>query len=128
MTEPKKQTEAAKPDVKKTPELKYTEEQLQHLIKENIQSERTRLTRVNEDKIADSLERQEETLKKEHKKALVEHTQKVRQNAYDAVLEAIRRMFLTKQDNLSLPVITINEYNELLEEFGSDKQKDEPLI
>lgn len=116
------------PAPKKEPELKYTEKQLQDLIKENIQAERTRLSRVNEDKIADALERQETKLKAEHKKNLGEHTRKVRQNSYDSVLEKIRQLFLTKQSNLSLPVITVNEYNELLEEFGSDKQKEAPLL
>lgn len=125
-------TDTKKPAPKKKaaakPELKYTEKQLQDAIKENIQSERTRLSRVNEDKIADALERQEKALAKENKEKLGKHTQLVRQNAYDSVLEAMRKLFLTKQSNLSLPVITINEYNELLEEFASDKQKEQPLI
>lgn len=146
MTEPKKKTEAAKPEVK-TPEKKYTEEQLQEAIskkleeqrkkmekmfeqthKENIQAERTRLARVNEDKIADALERQEKVLKKENNDNLGKHTQVVRQNAYDTVLEKMRQAFLMKQQNLSFPALTVNEYNELVEEFGSQAMKDAPLL
>lgn len=112
----------------KPPSPQYTEQQLQELVEQNIQAERSRLRRVHENELGDALKRQEESLKKEFKQKLVDHTQKVRENAYDAILERMRQLFLTAQENLAFPHIIINDYNELVKEFGSKDQQEKPLL
>lgn len=117
---------------KKTPPKKqgkvYSDADIERIAKENRQAERTRMARVHEEELSNALEKQETSLNKEFKEKLAKHTQLVRQNAYDTILEKMRQAFLMKQENLSFPAITINEYNEIVEEFGSQEMKDAPLL
>lgn len=123
-----KSPKTAKTEEKKPTSPQYTQKQLDQHVKNSLEAERSRLNRLNESKLSEALEKQETALKKEFEEKLVKHTQEVRKNSYDAVLEAMRQMFLTKQSNLSFPAITVNEYHELVEEYGSESQKNEPLL